>query len=152
MRKNPHVRICGGLGSATTLVYPTSRELQVDGDGVLPLDGDRLTQDPHVLPFVLVPVLIGVVGIRVVDVQVLHVAAVDREPPSALLVVPHRHAGDGGLPRADRVPARADQVDHVAERRHRHPPVRIVGQDRGSGEGPCSADHPKLVDWPRGEW
>ena len=25
MRKNPHVRICGGLGSATTLVYPTPR-------------------------------------------------------------------------------------------------------------------------------
>ena len=25
MRKNPHVRICGGLGSATTLVYPTYR-------------------------------------------------------------------------------------------------------------------------------
>ena len=25
MRKNPHVRICGGLGSATTLVYPTTR-------------------------------------------------------------------------------------------------------------------------------
>ena len=23
MRKNPHVRICGGPGSATTLVYPT---------------------------------------------------------------------------------------------------------------------------------
>ena len=23
MRKDPHVRICGGLGSATTLVYPT---------------------------------------------------------------------------------------------------------------------------------
>ena len=28
MRKNPHVRICGGLGSATTLVYPTSRSGQ----------------------------------------------------------------------------------------------------------------------------
>ena len=26
MRKNPHVRICGGLGSATTLVYPTAIE------------------------------------------------------------------------------------------------------------------------------
>ena len=25
MRQNPHVRICGGPGSATTLVYPTSR-------------------------------------------------------------------------------------------------------------------------------
>ena len=25
MRQNPHVRICGGPGSATTLVYPTSQ-------------------------------------------------------------------------------------------------------------------------------
>ena len=25
MRQNPHVRICGGPGSATTLVYPTAR-------------------------------------------------------------------------------------------------------------------------------
>ena len=24
MRQKPHVRICGGLGSATTLVYPTA--------------------------------------------------------------------------------------------------------------------------------
>ena len=27
MRQNPHVRICGGPGSATTLVYPTLRLL-----------------------------------------------------------------------------------------------------------------------------
>ena len=27
MRKNPHVRICGALGSATTLVYPTIQVL-----------------------------------------------------------------------------------------------------------------------------
>ena len=26
MRQNPHVRICGGPGSATTLVYPTGPE------------------------------------------------------------------------------------------------------------------------------
>ena len=25
MRQNPHVRICGGPGSATTLVYPTKK-------------------------------------------------------------------------------------------------------------------------------
>ena len=25
MRQNPHVRICGGPGSATTLVYPTDQ-------------------------------------------------------------------------------------------------------------------------------
>ena len=29
MRQNPHVRICGGPGSATTLVYPTNRLLFV---------------------------------------------------------------------------------------------------------------------------
>ena len=29
MRQNPHVRICGGPGSATTLVYPTGLGLQV---------------------------------------------------------------------------------------------------------------------------
>ena len=31
MRQNPHVRICGGPGSATTLVYPTAsmRNLQI---------------------------------------------------------------------------------------------------------------------------
>ena len=42
MRQNPHVRICGGPGSATTLVYPTSnhpgdkRLLGQTGDGVDP--------------------------------------------------------------------------------------------------------------------
>ena len=29
MRQNPHVRICGGPGSATTLVYPTPSGRQV---------------------------------------------------------------------------------------------------------------------------
>ncbi len=29
MRQNPHVRICGGPGSATTLVYPTSDHVHV---------------------------------------------------------------------------------------------------------------------------
>ena len=32
MRKNPHVRICGGLGSATTLVYPTLERPEVHID------------------------------------------------------------------------------------------------------------------------
>ena len=30
MRQNPHVRICGGPGSATTLVYPTTRIVEVE--------------------------------------------------------------------------------------------------------------------------
>ena len=28
MRQNPHVRICGGPGSATTLVYPTATQYE----------------------------------------------------------------------------------------------------------------------------
>ena len=41
MRKNPHVRICGGLGSATTLVYPTpERPAGCPGS-------DRLRGQPH---------------------------------------------------------------------------------------------------------
>ena len=37
MRQNPHVRICGGPGSATTLVYPTIDWKEVEtGISVLP--------------------------------------------------------------------------------------------------------------------
>ena len=31
MRQNPHVRICGGPGSATTLVYPTALARRLTG-------------------------------------------------------------------------------------------------------------------------
>ena len=37
MRQNPHVRICGGPGSATTLVYPTAVWCRImDLDRALP--------------------------------------------------------------------------------------------------------------------
>ena len=39
MRQNPHVRICGGPGSATTLVYPT------DFTDVLTAPGVRISMD-----------------------------------------------------------------------------------------------------------
>ena len=32
MRQNPHVRICGGPGSATTLVYPTDIRHDCEAD------------------------------------------------------------------------------------------------------------------------
>ena len=48
MRQNPHVRICGGPGSATTLVYPTPRSLQ--GCATMLLDTLRaLIRLPEVL-------------------------------------------------------------------------------------------------------
>ncbi len=33
MRQNPHVRICGGPGSATTLVYPTTMRAHASTSG-----------------------------------------------------------------------------------------------------------------------
>ena len=36
MRQNPHVRICGGPGSATTLVYPTVERRRQLGNVVDP--------------------------------------------------------------------------------------------------------------------
>ena len=62
MRQNPHVRICGGPGSATTLVYPTpdqhhptipdpvvhGRDLRAQGDAVhdQPSDDNRELRRP----------------------------------------------------------------------------------------------------------
>ena len=34
MRQNPHVRICGGPGSATTLVYPTFPDVALHVGGL----------------------------------------------------------------------------------------------------------------------
>ena len=50
MRQNPHVRICGGPGSATTLVYPTvngPRRNMEDGGGEAGTERLRVTTDPE---------------------------------------------------------------------------------------------------------
>ena len=39
MRQNPHVRICGGPGSATTLVYPTPRKWRQSSDNSWGMSG-----------------------------------------------------------------------------------------------------------------
>ena len=41
MRQNPHVRICGGPGSATTLVYPTPRRLRCSSPQQARKSGDH---------------------------------------------------------------------------------------------------------------
>ena len=45
MRQNPHVRICGGPGAATTLVYPTALQAQRNDSGFP--RGVTCTQDSH---------------------------------------------------------------------------------------------------------
>ena len=44
MRQNPHVRICGGPGSATTLVYPTRDHRRDSSAAVRRVDG---AEGPH---------------------------------------------------------------------------------------------------------
>ena len=48
MRKNPHVRIRGGLGSVTALVYPTCLG-QHDGSSLMEIDDGRSTAQCVVL-------------------------------------------------------------------------------------------------------
>ena len=45
MRQNPHVRICGGPGSATTLVYPTACRDQRRGHSASGWRGNGLVLD-----------------------------------------------------------------------------------------------------------
>ena len=45
MRQNPHVRICGGPGSATTQVYPTARS-RVQGSFLPPAQSRKLDWNP----------------------------------------------------------------------------------------------------------
>ena len=65
MRQNPHVRICGGAGSATTLVYPTAFHPQVfartyrgrRSDGFDYLEAEGAEKDPSFGYSVLAQVL-----------------------------------------------------------------------------------------------
>ena len=43
MRQNPHVRICGGPGSATTLVYPTAAFAKLCGTCPMPASSGMTT-------------------------------------------------------------------------------------------------------------
>ena len=52
MRQNPHVRICGGPGSATTLVYPTTDHVT----GLMARQQElNFERDPYLLGAVVLP-------------------------------------------------------------------------------------------------
>ena len=75
MRQNPHVRICGGPGSATTLVYPTTTRPQscravaredvicipMEAFGIVKLSGIALIDPQHTwFATGLEPIILGV--------------------------------------------------------------------------------------------
>ena len=67
MRKNPHVRICGGLGSATTLVYPTASNAMT-----IPMaTGPSLLAPTELVPTPSLVVLIGAERVTA-DAALLH--------------------------------------------------------------------------------
>ena len=149
-----HPRGTDGVGLVVLAVLeehgPVPRVLQLHRGGRAALDRDRVLDDPHVLPGPAIAVLVRVRGVRLVDVEVFPVAAEDRQPPGAALVVPDRHSGEHRLAGSDDVPARGDEVDPVAQRRGGLRPVRVVHHHRLAAPGPPAAHDPVVAaDVPR---
>jgi len=111
----------------------------------LPLHRDGLADDGHGFPAALVAILIGVVGVGVVDVEVLAVGLEDRESPSAVEVVSDRDTGQRGFAASHHVPSRAHEVHPVAKRGRRLGPVGIVGHHGVATLAALAGDHPVVA-------
>ena len=119
--------------------------LQLDVHRVPPLHGDAVLDDRHRLPAPEVPVLVRVVGVGVVDVEVLVVLPEDGQPPRAVLVVADGHPRQHRLAAPDDVPARRHQVHPVAQRRRALHPVGVVDHEGETGQGAAARDHPVVA-------
>ena len=78
MRQNPHVRICGGPGSATTLVYPTPEPRDEYGSDVGRLP--RFLRCGHVEPLAAQLGVSGFVRMNlqaIVSPEIQHALAAD---------------------------------------------------------------------------
>jgi hypothetical protein len=87
------------------------REFQLDLDRRAVANVDRLPQNAHRLPAIPIAILRGIVGIGVVDVEIVLVSErEDCQPESDAVVVTYRDPRKCRLACADDVPARAIQV------------------------------------------
>ena len=119
--------------------------LQLHVHRVLPLHRNAVLDDGHRLPAAQVPVLVRVLGVGVVDVEVLVVLPEDGQAPRAVLVVADRHPRQHRLAAPDDVPARRHQVHPVAQRRRALHPVGVVDHEREPRQGPAARDHPVVA-------
>jgi hypothetical protein len=89
-------------------------EEQVDIARLSAFDLDGLPHDPHILPAVAEPVLVGVARIELVDVEVLLVDREDRQAEGDPSVMPDGDARQGRLARSDHRHAGRIQMHDVA--------------------------------------
>ncbi len=107
-----------------------AREAQLDLACPFPLHLDRLANEFHVLPSVAIAILVGVLGIGLVDEEILLIDGEDREAKRDLVVVPDRDARQSRFARPDHREAGCVEMHDVAQRRHAMSPMGIVRQDR----------------------
>ena len=110
-----------------------------------PFHEDSIIDDLHFFPFPLVAVEIGVIGMGFIYEEVFGIGAEDGQPPSPVLVMADGNPRDGRLSPTDDVPAGGDQVGHVAQRRRRKRPMRVVGQHRVCALGVFAGDDPVVA-------
>ena len=130
-----------------------AREFQVDALRSRSLDQELLATDGHRRPSCLGAVLERIGGIEFLDVQVLLVEAKDGESPGDMLVVAEGDPRQARLARADDVPSRSDEMNHVAQRRQREHTVRVIGKQRLAARSQCAGDRPVVASlaWLAGE-
>ena len=88
---------------------------------------------------------IGVLWIRLLDVEILLIHAEDGEAPGQAIVVADADPWQARLGGANHVPARRVEVDDVSQGRIDDLAVRVVGDDRFAGRGFAPADHPVVA-------
>ena len=115
------------------------------GDILAAVDLDDLLDEGHVAPLAHVLVLVGVVGVDLLDVEVLHVGADVGDAPGDAVVVADDDAGDAGEAETGHIPAGRVQADLVPDRRHLDAQVRIVGQQGQAGGGVLAGDDPVVA-------
>ena len=118
---------------------------QCDCDVVLALHRDRLVENPHILPFPLVPILLRVLRIGLIHIQVFGIGRKNRQPPRPLLVMPNRNTRQVGLATANHVPAGRNQMHPVAQRRRGNRAVRVVDHERLPGERFGAVHYPVIT-------
>ena len=87
----------------------------------------------------------GIVGVDLLDVEVLHVGADVGHAPGDAIVVAHDHAGNAGEAEAGDVPARRVEADLIPDRGHLDAQVRVISQQRQARFGVFAADDPVVA-------
>src|SRR5262245_37630894 len=121
-----------------------AREQQLDLSRGFAFDLDRFVHNRHRLETAPISVLARILGVGLIDVEVLLIDTEYREAECDLSVMPNRNARQCRLTGTDNGQPRRIQVHDVAQRRHTVCAVRIIGENRTTGSGATWRDSPVI--------